>query len=155
MALQWKDETSSVDKSFLCPQGHWFFSSCGSEEPSIWVFLMCPREGCCCPGVVALFRTRLDEIWSHNFPLPRLDLQILILLSESKVWKTLRPLVLFIFIFTKNVQILHFNMPLVMTPDGGSPNSVTPARPSCDIRACATLTRDWKINTFITYYTSA
>jgi hypothetical protein len=81
--------------------------------------------------------------------------EVLILLSESKVWKTLSPLVLFIFIFTKNVQTLHFNMLLVMTPDGGSPNSVTPARPSCDTRACATLTRDWKINTFITYYTSA
>jgi hypothetical protein len=47
----------------------------------------------------------------------------------------------FIFYFAKNMYN-YFSMPLVMMPDGGSPSSVTPARPSCDTRAWATLTRD-------------
>lgn len=123
-----------------------------------YVTLMSPlSESSCCPGVVAVSTTRLDEIWSHSLPLPGLNLHILILLSGSEVCKTWSPLVLFIFICTKHVQSLHFNMPLVMTPDGGSPNSVTPARPSCDARACATLTSDCKINAYeyITHCISA
>lgn len=147
-------------QSFLCPQRHWFFSLCDPEESSFRVFLLRPRKGL----LIDYFQLSWNSypfqdqtVWNfgHTIFHYQVEPSCSNLLSESKVWETLSPLVLFIFIFTKNVQVLHFNMPLVMTPDGGSPNSVTPAKPSCDTRACATLTRDWKINTYNTYYSSA